>query len=234
MSAVTAPIAPFILAAPPPSYSAPEDIALPPVLPLTPEIAATPPKISVEQYLEWERDSEIRHEYFKGEMIEVEGDTLTHNRIIGNFVARFDNAFRERDCEIYAISIRLRVSPDQYRYPDVIALCGEPQFDDGNPPCLLNPEVIIEVLSASTESKDRGEKLAEYRNIPTLTDYVMVAQDRIFAEHCVRDNPAQWTLTQYTSLDDTLNFAALSVTISLREMYRKTALATPPESAPAE
>ena len=235
MAAITAPVAPPLPAAPPvppPSHPTPTNIPLPPVTNFMPEGIAAPPKISVEQYLELERDSEVRHEYFNGEIIEMAGETPKHNRIAGNFYTHYDRAFEDRDCVVYIEGIRLRVSPDQYRYPDVIALCAAFQFDDGNPPCILNPEVLIEALSPFTESKDRGEKFAEYRDIATLTDYVIVAQDKIFVEHCVRQGPAQWSLTQYIRLDDTLNFAALGVTISLREMYRKTPLAAPQATAP--
>ncbi len=233
MSAVTAPLAPVSAVSPPVVSAASLTVPAPPVAIPAPEAAIAPPKISVEAYLAQERDSEVRHEYFKGEITEMAGETPRHNRIALNSSICFDNAFGNRDCAVYIAGVRLRVSPEQYRYPDVIALCAPPQFDDGNPPCLLNPEVIIEVLSASTEGKDRGEKFAEYRDIATLTDYVIVAQDKIFVEHCVRQGPAQWLLTEYKSLDDTLNFAALGVTISLREMYRKTPLAAPLESAPA-
>ena len=223
MSAVTPPVAPARPAMPAaPPVSAPVSAPAP-----APAAAALPPIVSVEEYIAMERDSEIRHEYFKGEITAMAGETIKHNRIAFNCSFRFENAFGDRDCIVCIEGVRLRVSPDQYRYPDVIVLCGEPETDDGNPPCLLNPEVVIEVLSPSTEDKDRGEKFAEYRRISTLTDYVMIAQDRVFVEHCVRQSAAQWTLTGYSSLEDTLNFAALGVAISLRDVYRKTALAAP-------
>ena len=208
--------------------------ALPVAAPAAPNVAPTVPKVSVEEYFALERTSEIRHEYVKGELIPMPGETPKHNRITGNFFVCFDREFEGRNCEVYMESIRLRVSPDQYRYPDILAVCGEAQFDTENPPCLLNPSVIIEVLSPSTQSIDRGEKLAEYRSIPTVTDYVIVAQNRVFVEHCVRENAVRWTITESTDLDAALTLASLDITISLREIYRRTALVAAQETAPSE
>ena len=200
--------------------------------------AATPvfstPKISVQEYFEIDRNSEIRYEYVEGELIAMPGTTPKHNRISVNFITHFDLAFADRDCEVYIESIRLRVSAERFRYPDVIALCGEAQFDNENPPCLLNPGVIIEVLSPSTQYIDQGDKLFEYRQMPALTDYVMVAQERIFVEHCVRLSATEWKISQYSRLDDTLTFASLGVTMALRDVYRRTPLAASEDAAPAE
>ena len=187
--------------------------------------APDPPQVSVQEYFEIDRNSDIRYEYVEGKLIPMPGTTPKHNRVSINFTTYFDSAFAERDCEVYVESIRLRVSADHYRYPDVIAVCGEARFDEENPPCLLNPGVIIEVLSPSTQAIDRGDKLAEYRQMPSLTDYVMVAQDRVFVTHCVRLSPTEWKLTDYSALKDTLKFESLGVTMTLQQIYRKTPLA---------
>ncbi len=191
--------------------------------------------MSVEKYLEWERDSEIRYEYVdfyaipkdgveilaNGDIRAMSGESPEHNQIAGNVYVKFDREIDERSCNVYFECIRLRVSEAKYRYPDVAALCGPPQFDTANPPCLLNPSVVVEVLSPSTQREDRGEKFDEYKQLPTLTDYVLIAQDRMFVSHYVRQNATQWMISDYQQPTDVLTFAALGVSISLADMYRK-------------
>jgi Uma2 family endonuclease len=189
------------------SVQAPAPPAPPLSAPPAPEPPATP-KISVPEYFALERVSEIRYEYVDGEII-------------------LDRAFEDRDCVVYIESVRLRVSPAKYRYPDVLALCGEPVTDGDNPPALLNPALIVEVLSPSTQAIDQGEKFFEYWQIPGLTDYVLVAQNAMSVTHCVRHNPRQWTATEYTDLADTLTFASLGVTLTLSDVYRKVVFPAP-------
>ena len=155
------------------------------------------------------------------------GVFLPHNRISGNFFVAFDPA-----CETFIEAVRARVSPTQYRYLDVVAIDGEPETDGEKLPALLNPGVIVEVLSASTEATDKREKFYEYWQMPRLTDYVLAAQDKIAVTHYVRESAKQWRITDYTDLSDTLTFATLGVTVSLAEIYRKVVFATPPPAAP--
>lgn len=178
-------------------------------------------KYSVEEYFALERVSEIRLEYVDGGVIPMSGESLAHNQITGNFYARFALAFADRSCAVYIESVRMRVSPAKYRYPDIIALCGEPLTDNGNPPALLNPAIIVEVLSASTQATDRGEKLIEYQQIPTLTDYILAEQETISVAHYARQGADHWTLTEYTHLTDILSLASLDVTMTLADVYRK-------------
>ena len=192
------------------------------VLPASPAA----PKISVRDYLEMERAAEIRHEYCDGEVIEMSGETPRHNLIAGNLYFALRSAFVDRACEVYFENIRLRVSPTQYRYPDVAALCETAAFDNEHPPCLLNPALLAEVLSPSTQSIDRGDKLFEYKQIPSLTDYLLVAQERVSVVHFVRQNARQWTLTEYTDLTATLTFSTLGITVSLADFYRRVSFET--------
>ncbi|HLK55493.1 MAG TPA: Uma2 family endonuclease [Chthonomonadaceae bacterium] len=178
-------------------------------------------KVTVQEYLERERTSDSRHEYVDGEILAMAGETPEHNRIAGNIYRKLGNAFEERPCETFIENIRVWVTPTQYRYPDVVALCGEAQFDNERPPSLLNPSVIIEVLSPSTERFDRDEKFVEYRQLETVTDYVLVAQDEILVVHYTRVSPNQWTVIVYTSLTDTLTFTTLEVSLGLADIYRK-------------
>jgi Uma2 family endonuclease len=201
-------------------------------------------KVSVEEYLERERASEVRHEYVNGlvipkdgvyetedgEIRAMSGESPAHNRVAGNIFTRFARTFEDRECEVFFENIRVCTSPTQYRYPDVIALCGNAQFDNDNPPALLNPGVIVEVLSPSTQTIDRGEKFFEYREISTLTDYVLVAQDRMWVLHYVRQSANQWTVTDITAPTDMLTLPSLQVALSLTDIYRRVTfapLATP-------
>jgi len=177
--------------------------------------------MTVQVYLEFERRATVRHEDMDGEVLEMPGDTPEHNQIVGNIYRNLSNQFEERECDVYFENIRVRVSPSQHRYPDVVALCGEPQFDSDYPPSLLNPAVIFEVLSPSTEAFDQDEKFAEYQQIDGLADYVLVAQYGRLVIHYVRQTPDNWTLTRYRAPSDTLTLATLEVTLALSDIYRK-------------
>ena len=182
-------------------------------------------KATVQEYFELERASEVRHEYIDGEIVAMAGETPIHNVIAGNVYYRFRSAFEIRQCEVYIEGVRTRVSPTRYRYPDIVALCGEAKFDEDKPPLLLNPQVIVEVLSASTESTDRENKFDEYRQLETLTDYVLVAQDRVEVTHYARQSARQWLVTIYVEPNAALSFPSLEVSLTVADVYRKTALA---------
>ena len=135
--------------------------------------ASIPLKVSAPEYFALERQSEIRYEYVDGEMIALDGDTFDENHITGNFLVGFARVFRARDCDChaYAISIRVQAAPMRYRYPDVVALCGEHLTDGEDPPALRNPAVLVEVLSQSLKffhsprnKRFRRKTLRIYRN----------------------------------------------------------------------
>ncbi len=181
-------------------------------------------KFTVAEYFALERASEIRYEYVEGELIPLPGVSLPHNQITGNFCIAIDRIFDSQPGNVYIAAVRVRVSPSQYRYPDVAAVAGTPETDGENPPAVTNPAVIVEVLSASTAERDKGAKFDEYRQMPSLTDYVLAAQDRIAVTHYARQSPNQWTITDYAEPTDALTFAALGATLTLAEIYRKVEL----------
>ena|SRR5579862_5309685 len=192
--------------------------------PVTTPAAQDPPpapKFTVPEYLERERQSEVRHEYVNGVILAMAGETPRHNRIAGNVYLKLETEFGDRPCTAFFEGVRVRVSPTQYRYPDVTALCGDPQFDADNPPSLLNPTVIVEVLSASTEGTDRGEKFSEYRQLVGLTDYILVTQEEPLVIHYARQSPTRWEVVEYTTLSERLTIASLEVSLSLADIYRK-------------
>jgi Uma2 family endonuclease len=140
------------------------------------------------EYLELERKSEIRSEYIAGRMIAMSRSSLRHSLIAGNLLDEVSSQMRGRDGEAYAKGLRVKVSlTGMYTYPDVVAVCGEVRLEDEHFDTLLNPMVIVEVLSESTEAYDRGEKFAHYRRLDSLREYVLVAQDKVRVEHFRRE-----------------------------------------------
>ena len=200
-----------------------ETVPPPPDAPATAVDGA--PKATVQEYFALERASDTRHEYVDGEILALAGETPDHNVIAGNVYYRFRIAFETRPCWAYIEGVRTRVTPTKYRYPDIAALCGEARFDQEKPPSLLNPQVIVEVLSPSTERTDRDSKFDEYKQLETLTDYVLVAQDRVEVTHYARQSARQWLVTIYVDLDEVLAFPSLEVSLTVADVYRKTALA---------
>ena len=182
-------------------------------------------RASLQEYFALERASDVRHEYVDGVITAMAGETPTHNIIAGNLYLRFRLAFETRPCESFIESVRTRVSATKYRYPDVVALCGESQFDQEKPPSLLNPSVIVEVLSPSIKGMVRGDRFIERHSLVTLTDYVLVAQDRVEVTHYARQSERQWLVTIYENPADVLSFTSLEVSLTVADIYRKTELA---------
>jgi len=135
--------------------------------------------LTPEQYLEIERKAEYKSEYFNGETFAMAGASRRHNLITGNVFAAIHRQIRNRPCEAYTNDMRVKVSESGlYTYPDVVVVCEKPEFDDEHRDTLLNPSLIVEVLSESTEAYDRGKKFENYRMIASLSDYLLIAQDK--------------------------------------------------------
>jgi Uma2 family endonuclease len=177
------------------------------------------PKASAAEYLAAEKQSDVRHEYVDGEIIAMAGASPEHNQINGNLYFGLRLALNDRPCQVYFIDIRVLVTATQYRYPDITAVCDPPVFTADNPTTLKNPSLIVEVLSLSTQAANREDKFIEYRNLESLTDYVLVAQDQFQVLHYVRRSTREWTVTIYVCLDDSLSFQSLNVSISLAAIY---------------
>ena len=183
--------------------------------------------VPVEEYLRLEETAETKHEYADGKIIAMAGTSLPHNRVSRNITVLMENQFGDRPCEAFVADIRLRTRATRFRYPDVMALCGRPEGDDSRPPCLLNPQVIIEVLSGSTMLIDMNEKLDEYMAIASVTDYLIFAQDKIWARHHVKQDAAAWTTRTYEKAEDALFIASLNITLTLADIYRKVEFEAP-------
>ena len=180
------------------------------------------PFLSLEEYLEGERVSEIKHEYFRGEIFALAGASATHNQIAVNLVMNLGLQLRNRECRVYASDMRIKYPrTGLYTYPDIAALCGPPCFDDDHDDTLLNPMVIMEVLSPSTEQYDRGKKFQHYRTLDSLCEYLLIAQDSQHIEHYVRQENARWLLSEFDGLEAIIELPAIACRLTLAEVYEK-------------
>lgn len=181
-------------------------------------------RFSEEEYLLVERAAEYKSDYCDGEIFAMAGAGEPHVLISLNIGALLNLQFRGRPCRAYLSDMRVRVADSgMYTYPDVVAVCGEPRFLDVRRDTLINPGLIVEVLSPSTLDYDRGAKLWRYRQIESLTDYLLVSQDCVLIEHGSRDvsQPHVWTVREYSTLSDRLELKALGVHLPLAEIYDK-------------
>ncbi|MGC2237948.1 MAG: Uma2 family endonuclease [Pyrinomonadaceae bacterium] len=175
-----------------------------------------------EEYLQLERDSEIRHEYTDGKVFEMAGANRRHNRISTNIVRLLDNQLLERDCNIYGNDMRVKItSNEKYTYPDIVAVCGEEIFQDEMEDTLLNPMLIVEVLSKSTEAYDRGEKFEYYQTIESFCEYVLITQEPFRVEQFVRKDTNIWTYFEFRNSDDVVKLTSIDCKFTLRDIYHK-------------
>ncbi len=177
--------------------------------------------LTPKEYLEIERKAERKSEYHKGEMVLMAGVTRRHNVVAVNFTSALNQQLLDRPCEVYQSDMRTVVDETGlYTYPDVIVTCGEPRFLDNHFDTLMNPVVIVEVLSDSTEAYDRGKKFAHYRQIKSLREYVLVSQNEMRVDRFLRQND-EWLLTSLEKPEDRLDLPSIECSIALAEIYRK-------------
>jgi Uma2 family endonuclease len=188
-----------------------------------------PYRFTVEEYLAFERASEERHEYLDGVIYAMAGESPDHGRICMNLAAALVLQLRGSDCEAFSKDIKVCSGPYRahtreglYAYPDLVVVCGAMQFHSQAEDVLVNPKVIVEVLSPSTEAFDRGEKFHRYRAwLPTLTDYVLVAQDRPVIDHYHREDDALWTLRTLEGLEARLHLETIGCTVPMADVYER-------------
>jgi Uma2 family endonuclease len=182
-------------------------------------------RFTPEEYLAIDRQSEHKHEYFDGEIFAMTGASRRHNLISVNVASSLHAQCTDRDCEVYASDMRVKVNPTGlYTYPDVVVVCGAPQFDDQEIDTLLNPTVVIEVLSKTTEGYDRGDKSEHYRAVESLAEIVLIAQDKHHVEHYRRQNGNQWLLSETNRLQDKVTLTSIGCELFLSDVYRKVAI----------
>jgi Uma2 family endonuclease len=179
-------------------------------------------RLTPEEYLAFERAALEKHEFYDGEVFAMAGASQVHNIIAVNTSGAFGNALRDSPCRVYAVDMRLKCPTGLYTYPDVLIVCGQSEVvEDEHRDTLLNPKVIIEILSPSTEAYDRGKKFEHYRRIPTLQAYILISQDRTHVEHFERvEGRAKWVLTETDGTDAILDVPLLGIKVELAEIYR--------------
>ena len=184
--------------------------------------AAAQTYLTPEEYLAFERKATTKHEYLNGHIVAMSGASREHNLITGNIFGGLYIQLMERECEVYASEMRVKIhQAASYTYPDVVVVCDEPRFEDDVFDTLLNPTVIVEVLSPSTEAYDRGEKFEHYRQIPSLKEYVLVSQDRVRVDHYLRQGGTQWLLTELDAPEDVLPLISIACDLPLHHIYRR-------------
>ncbi len=197
--------------------------------------------LTPEEYLEIERKAEYKSEYYNGEMFAMSGASRKHNLICTNIAGELRNQLKKKSCEVYMGDMRVKVSTTGlYTYPDLVVVCGSPKFEDKEVDTLLNPILIIEVLSESTEAYDRGEKFAQYRSLSSLQEYVLISQDHYHIEKYIKQKDIQlqsiqsndlkesysnlfsgWFLTEEIKQENSIELVSIQCSLKLAEVYDK-------------
>jgi Uma2 family endonuclease len=178
--------------------------------------------LTPEEYLEQERRAEYKSEYFGGEVFAMAGASYRHSLIVTNLMRELSLQLKEGPCEVHAGDLRLGVTPTGlYTYPDVMVICGDVKFADNQKDTVLNPVVLIEVLSESTRDYDRGRKFQHYRALPSLKEYLTVAQDEPHVEHWTRQEEDRGLLVEYSNLSQTVRLASIGCVLPLAEIFHK-------------
>jgi Uma2 family endonuclease len=183
-------------------------------------LAQRRPHFSVADYLQQDQQHTEKLEYYEGEIVVQAGSSARHNLIVSNLIGHGYAALRSRGCQIFPSDMRVRAIDQRvYTYPDVSIVCGTPQYAEPTEVTLLNPTVIIEILSPSTQGYDQRSKLMYYRAIDSLQAYLLIAQDRPHVQYYSRQKGALWSLQFADNLTSTITIRAISLTLALTEIY---------------
>lgn len=175
---------------------------------------------TVEEYLALERTSLEKHEYYRGEIFAMSGASLPHNRIQMNFTGETRAFLKGKSCDVFGSDLRVHIpTSGLYTYPDAVIVCGELDVRDKEGDTLLNPAVIIEVLSKSTQSYDRGDKFALYRAILSLKEYILIASESVGVEHYSKQENGTWVLKEVNNPNDALHISSINFPLPLAELY---------------
>jgi Uma2 family endonuclease len=188
-------------------------------------------RFTAAEYLSMDRNSSEKHEFAFGEIYAMGGASARHVEIVGNIARELGNQLRQRPCRVYSTDLRLCVDADRrYTYPDIVVVCGQPRFLDDELDTLLNPDLIVEVLSESTRNYDRGDKFQQYRGIPSFREYLLVDQAKAHVERYSKQNDGTWSLWETDSLDNVIHLESIAVTLPVSEIYLKIEFDEPGES----
>lgn len=178
--------------------------------------------LSKKEYLALDADSDIRYEYAYGEIFAMAGASRNHNLIALNTSTSLNAQLRDRPCEVYQSDMRVQTKENSaYRYPDIVVVCAEPIFADTSPVSLINPTLIIEVLSASTAEKDYEQKSQEYRQMPTVQEYVLISQTTARIQRYLKQDDFNWLYTDLVGLNQQLYLQSIDCTLDFSEVFRR-------------
>ena len=188
--------------------------------------AAAHTHLTPEEYLAFERKATTKHEYLNGQIVAMSGASFAHNFLTMNTANQLYNQLIGGECQVATSDMRVKVTQiDSYFYPDVVVVCGEPRAEDDTFDTLLNPTVVVEVLSPSTETYDRGEKFEHYQQIASLKEYVLISQDKIRVEHYHRQETG-WMQTEFQGLEEVLPLLSIGCELRLQDVYRRVEVAS--------
>jgi Uma2 family endonuclease len=183
--------------------------------------AQSQPRLSPEEYLAIERAAEFRSEYYDGHMYAMSGGSYPHGKIIGNLCGKLWQELQGKPCVVVPNDLRVRITPRSYTYPDIVVVCGSERFADDQKDTLLNPTMLLEVLSPSTELVDREFKSRHYQLIESLQEYALVSQTKLYIETYRRAPGGDWLLSEVSGLNSACRFHSLDCEIPLSEIYHK-------------
>jgi Uma2 family endonuclease len=185
-------------------------------------IPALSPPLTPKEYLEIERRAEIRSEYLDGEMFTMAGASIRHNAIVANLIGELRQKLKGRSCQVFPSDLRLHIpATGLYTYADIVVVCGEPRLEDDHLDTLLNPILIIEVLSPTSEAYDRGKKFEHYRSVESFVEYLLVSQDEPRIEQYLRQPAGRWLFTAVAGLEAAISLPSIQCELSLAEVYDK-------------
>ncbi len=193
-----------------------------------------PEPITIREYLVRERASEIKHEFVDGELIAMAGNRENHSLIAMNFGSEIRNALKGKPCRVYDSNLREKVlDRPRYRYPDLLVICGPTEFDanDDQQMSIVNPKLVVEVLSESTESEDRGEKFRDYRAASSFEQYVLISQTSPTVETFLRQSDGSWRIEFTTGLDKSVELRSLGISIPMSEIFANVNFPPEPDTA---
>lgn len=176
-------------------------------------------KWTVEEYLDYEQETGIKHEYIDGEIYAMSGGTDRHSTIAVNCMAYLANNLRDSQCRVHSSDMRVQIDYQRYVYPDFSVVCGQAEFADGGRTMLTNPTLVAEVMSPSSKAYDLGTKAEYYRSLGSLQVYLLIDQDRAYVQLYTR-REGEWLFTEYANLDDVVSLDAIGCTLPLSEIYR--------------
>jgi Uma2 family endonuclease len=186
-------------------------------------MASNPKKLlTPEEYLAMERQANYKSEYLDGEIFAMAGASLTHITIEANVIRELGNTLLEKPFQVFTSNMKVDLSEHGlYAYPDALVVCGEPIFNDKYKDNLINPLLIVEVLSDSTEGYDRGEKFLRYRKLNSFKEYLLIAQHAPHIEHYFKQENNKWVMSEYDGVQELLQLPSLEITLKLSSIYAK-------------